>query len=187
MGVLNTTSTRGYLKGAISYRVHANCHLKQNILLYIIHRGPCSLLSCHGKHFATLHVLNLSNHTPKYRSRPNLVSFFGEKWIQLIIREVSVSFVNFPLPAIGLHLFWCHGHVPWCGRLHLHSSRPSRGYSAGANHWGCATHLTGRCLIPSGSSLTTWSGCGSWRFCTSTVCSGSLCPAWSGMPWGLTF
>ena len=124
---------------------------------------------------------------PNTHITPNLVSFFGEKWIQLIIREISVSFINFPLPAICLHLFWCHGHVPWCGRLHLHSSRPCRGYSAGTNHRSCTTHLTGRCLIPSGSSLTPRSGCGSWCFCTSTVCPWSLSPAWSGMPWGLTY
>ena len=117
-----------------------------------------------------------------------LVSLFWEKRIQFIIRKVPVPFINFPLPAICLHLLWCHSHLSWGRCLHLHGCRSSWCHATGTNHWGGATHLTGRCLIPSWTSLTSWSRCGSRCLGTSAICSRSFCPAWSGMTWsGMTW
>lgn len=117
----------------------------------------------------------------------NLVSFLGKKGIQFFIRQVSVSFINLPLPAICLHLFWRHGQLTRGRGLHLHSGSPSRRHSTGANHRSGATHLTGRCLVPSGSSLTSRSRCSTRCLSTSAVCSRCLCPTWSGMAWSFPF
>ena len=123
----------------------------------------------------------------EFFTKKYLVSFLREKRIQLIIWQVSVSFINLSLPAICLHLLWCHGHLTWGWGLHLHGSSPSRCHSTCTNHRSGASHLTCRRLIPPGPPLAARSGCCTRRLSPSSVCSWCLCPARCRMPWSFTF